>query len=244
MTESAFELDPPRLQIQPHNFAYVTVSFTPQAMISYNTIFEATLENVANNVKNKTITFDIVGDGNLPRFSVMKPTNRNKKGQYLMFFKRSVIGNVDNQVLVLFNEGALPAKINFRLHDPEGVYKIRKKTDVRASMQKRLASAEESLQSVVLQPDQKMAFYVSFSPRNIQTYEGILQLSVSDNQFEDTIVQLNGEGYLEDVTLDNLHSLNSFNEIEDDLAADEDMISKLLVIKLNKRVICLIRSLI
>jgi hydrocephalus-inducing protein len=113
--ESVFDLDTTRVQIQPHNYAYATVSFTPLAMISYNTVFEATLENVGSTVKNKTISFDIVGDGNLPRFNVLKPSTRNKKGQFIMYFKKSVVGHQDNQSLILQNEGSLATKVRVLL---------------------------------------------------------------------------------------------------------------------------------
>jgi hydrocephalus-inducing protein len=109
--ESVFDLDTARVQIQPHHYAYATVSFTPQAMIAYNTVFEATLENVGNTVKNKSISFEIHGDGNLPRFNVLKPATRNKKGQFIMHFKKSVIGDADNQTLILQNEGSLATKV-------------------------------------------------------------------------------------------------------------------------------------
>lgn len=67
------------------------------------------------------------------------------------------------------------------------------------------------------------------TPRAIQTYQGSLQITVTDNQFEDTLVQLIGEGYQEEVILDNLPSMHSFTlnylgEPEaSDLLADEDL---------------------
>lgn len=64
----------------------------------------------------------------------------------------------------------------------------------------------------------------------MQAYNASLQITVTDNQFEDTLVQLIGEGYLEDVTLDNLpnayltSSLASPDDPEaSDLLAEEDV---------------------
>lgn len=67
------------------------------------------------------------------------------------------------------------------------------------------------------------------TPRAIQTYQGSLQITVTDNQFEDTLVQLIGEGYQEEIILDNLPSMppltaNYLGEPEaSDLLADEDL---------------------
>jgi hydrocephalus-inducing protein len=66
----------------------------------------------------------------------------------------------------------------------------------------------------------------------VQPYQATLQITVTDNQFEDTLVQLIGEGYLEDVTIDNLHTLasspsstssNPDDPESSDLLADEDL---------------------
>lgn len=112
-TDSIFEVEPARAQIAPFCHTYATVSFTPTSMNSYNTFFEAILENMPSAVKNKTINFEIYGDGNLPRFSIIKPTLRNKKGQALMLFKRSIVNHSDTQQLVLSNDGNLATKVNF-----------------------------------------------------------------------------------------------------------------------------------
>ena len=111
--EAIFDIEPQRVQIMPYCFSFVTVSFTPQIMNTYNTIFEAALENTSNTAKLKTITFEIIGEGNLPRFTVVKPTLRNKKGQFLVLFKRTVINHVDHRDLSLSNEGTLPTKVFF-----------------------------------------------------------------------------------------------------------------------------------
>lgn len=60
----------------------------------------------------------------------------------------------------------------------------------------------------------------------MQTYQASLQLTVTDNQFEDTLIQLIGEGYMEDVLFENLHSLltsSPSGELDDDVLPDEDV---------------------
>jgi hydrocephalus-inducing protein len=58
--------------------------------------------------------------------------------------------------------------------------------------------------------NQKIALDVLFKPKptqGSQRYEAVLRLVVVDNQYEDTIVQLIGESYTDDITLDNIHGL-------------------------------------
>ncbi len=123
--EATFEVEPSRVQIAPHSAAYATVSFTPAAMQSYAAYFEASLENMPPTAKHRAIAFEVSGDGNLPRFTIAKPSLRNRKGQSLMLFRRTVLGAADSQQLVLANDGSLPAKVNFYLNDPDSAFKLK-----------------------------------------------------------------------------------------------------------------------
>ncbi len=82
-----------------------------------------------------------------------------------------------------------------------------------------LNSATDTVSSVIIQPGTQASFTVFCRPAQAQTYLASLQLSVTDNQFEDTAVQLVGEGYMEDVIVENLHSLAANTDLLD--TADE-----------------------
>lgn len=209
--EITFELEPQRAQIMAHSYIYAVVSFTPSSMTSYSTNFEAMLENVPNSLKNKTIQFEITGEGNLPRFSIIKPALKNKRGQALMLFKRCIVNHSDSQLLTLSNDGTLATKVNFFLSDPESAFRIRPSQPDQQGIVLS-SSSEQSLQnisSVIIQPGTQATFLVTCLPRNVQPYQASLHLTVTDNQFEDTVVQMIGEGYMEDVTLENLcHGVN------------------------------------
>lgn len=114
------------------------------------------------------------------------------------------------------------------MNDPDGVFKIKlnhqlSKKDIYNGVVWK--DNGESISSITLLPHQHILFSISCTPRNIQNYEGTLQLSVIDNQFEDTLIQLIGEGYLEDVTIDNLHSFGSI-DFEEDIIGDDDVTGK------------------
>ena len=42
--------------------------------------------------KYRNLTFDIQGEGNLPRINVARPTARNKKGAPVLLFRRLLLG--------------------------------------------------------------------------------------------------------------------------------------------------------
>lgn len=61
--------------------------------------------------------------------------------------------------------------------------------------------------SLVLCHGERAEFDVLFKPSRAQRVEGKISLSVVNNPFEETNIQLVGEGYEGDFTLDNIHGL-------------------------------------
>ena len=52
-------------------------------------MLEVSVEGVAAVMsKGKPISFEIYGDGNLPRVNILKPTTTNKKGYPIMLFNK------------------------------------------------------------------------------------------------------------------------------------------------------------
>jgi hydrocephalus-inducing protein len=222
--DSPFEIEPQRSQIMPHSYIYAIVSFTPPAMSSYSTFLEASLENVSNSLKSKTFQFEISGEGNLPRFTIVRPALKNKRGQSLMLFNRCIVNHNDTQQLILSNDGTIPAKVNFFLHDPDSAFKIKPSN----LHQDGLVMNDQSISSILIQPATQVSFIVSCFPKFVQPYQASLQLTVTDNQFEDTLIQMIGEGYMEDITIENLHNLNQIDLVtssDDELVNDEDLVA-------------------
>lgn len=61
--------------------------------------------------KNKLLVLDLVGDGNLPFVSVLRPMVRNRRGQPVLQFKRQLVGRGQTLPLVIKNDGNVPAKV-------------------------------------------------------------------------------------------------------------------------------------
>ena len=99
--------------------------------------------------------------------------------------------------------------MDFYLHDVENVFSLQSSSEnshpenlVVNDMTRKATAA-----SAIFEVGQKIFIDVLFKPKSIQRYEAALRLVVVDNQYEDTIVQLIGESYTDDITLDNIHGL-------------------------------------
>jgi len=111
-----FELDINRAQIPPYSNHYAVVSFTPTSMQSYSTIFDVNVDGQSKANKDARIapnfSFELHGEGHLPRVTILRPAIRNKKAQTMMIFNKLLLGRQAIQQLVLINDGVLPAKVN------------------------------------------------------------------------------------------------------------------------------------
>ncbi|CAL1528044.1 unnamed protein product, partial [Lymnaea stagnalis] len=79
--------------------------------------------------------------------------------------------------------------------------------------------------SVVVNPSERATFEVTYLPNATIRSQASLKVTVIDNQYEDYIIQMVGEGYQDDITLDNIGSVNQSIEPEKELGsmADDDI---------------------
>lgn len=65
----------------------------------------------SNLTKNRSLAFDIVGEGNLPRVTVVRPVLYNQNGNPLLLFKRLLLGHSETLPLILKNNGTIPTQV-------------------------------------------------------------------------------------------------------------------------------------
>ncbi|KAJ8785780.1 hypothetical protein J1605_006740 [Eschrichtius robustus] len=208
-----FEVEPSKMCVASRSHAFATVSFTPQTMQTYQCIFEATLDGLPSNLaKNRSLMFDIVGEGNLPRVTVVRPILYNQYGNPLLLFKRLLLGHSETLPLVLKNNGTIPAKLHVDLQDQLGVFSLKGKPSTSyiyiIEENKPQAKAKKAhTASLVVPPGDTAEFDVVFHSQKVGRMAGIIHLSVINNQYEETVIHMVGEGYEDDITLDNIHGL-------------------------------------
>ncbi|XP_074748293.1 hydrocephalus-inducing protein homolog isoform X5 [Strix uralensis] len=218
-----FKVDPVRMGVPSCSHAFATVTFTPQTMQNYQCTFEASLDVQASPaaVKAQSLTFSISGDGNLPQVTVLRPVLRNKSGNPLLLFRKLLLGDSERLPLVLHNGGIVPVQLMIDLLDEGGVFFLKARPTTHCIYQ--AAGMEEDAPgeerrphtaSLVLHQGESAEFDVLFKPTLAQRVEGRIHLSVVDNPYEETNIQLVGEGYEDDFTLDNIHGLIANSEEE------------------------------
>ncbi|KNC96691.1 uncharacterized protein SPPG_07904 [Spizellomyces punctatus DAOM BR117] len=191
----AFDSEPKRLSIPSHESRYITVTFHPMLIQSYAGIFEAVVENVAES-KTKTLSFELRGEGTLPRITVDRPSLRNKAGIPLLHFRRLLIGASQTLPIVLRNDGIIAAKVKLEWNA--------KDTDD--------FDCAGLNQTYTLKPQESRSYDVRCRASAARKLDAELRVRVIDNTFEDTSIQLSGEGYLDELSFDGLPN-DSENEL-------------------------------
>ena len=114
--------------------------------------------------------------------------------------------------------------------DPDNVFKIRPAGDTNAVMEYDYEDTKRPhTASVSVGVGETANFNVIFKPTAVQKSQAHIKLTVIDNQYEDSIIQMVGEGYEDEITLDNIHSVSQPFEQEiteeDGSAVPDDDIS-------------------
>ncbi|KAF8561984.1 hypothetical protein P879_03219 [Paragonimus westermani] len=129
----AFEVDPEREQIEPHTCTYVNVTFSPSAMHKYAAQFRVYLENVPSMGSTGSgrasytpggsklatalpvLSFELAGEGHLPRLTVLEPTVRSRQGHVMCVFQRVQLGRQTSRSLMLKNTGILNSRVSYEV---------------------------------------------------------------------------------------------------------------------------------
>ncbi|KAG7333195.1 hypothetical protein KOW79_003330 [Hemibagrus wyckioides] len=216
-SSEVFELSPTRMNIPSHSHAFATITFTPQNMQTYLGVFEASLEGptgVFSLGRSKVLVFDLIGEGNLPCITILKPVQRSKHGQPVLQFKRLLVDKRQILPLVIKNIGNVPAQVSIDLLDKIGVFALRAApgtvcNHISSSHIESEPGTERPvahLASLTLTVGQQAEFEVEFHPDVTQNFEATMQLFVKDNPYEKTLIQLLGEGYRDIISLDSISS--------------------------------------
>lgn len=65
--------------------------------------------------QSKVLEFDLMGEGNMPSVSVVRPALRSGRGSPVLQFKHVLVGQTHTLPLVLLNDGNATAQVRFTL---------------------------------------------------------------------------------------------------------------------------------
>lgn len=218
------------MTIPSHSFIFATVTFKPSAMQLYSAVLEA----IPDGTKGKGLSFELQGEGNLPQVSIVKPTLRNPKGDHLLLFRRLLLHQYQLLPLMMKNTGSIPATVVIETASGSQSFTVLSPDDDKADVSTQ-ATFEEIPEIVTkhstLPPPLSMSLPVNstrectvmFKPHALKKCKGELCIRIQDNQFEKLPVQLVGEGYEDEVCIENVRGQMADDPIDvEDISEDVD----------------------
>ena len=161
--------------------------------------------------------------------AIVRPSLRNARGHPLLLFRRLLLNHSQRLAVTLRNSGTIPATVFvetlsggkcFTVTPPPEEEPIQEEGAGRSS-----PNVDPPLPSgncpppvaVKLAVAEEKELLVIFQPRASRKYRGELCLRIVDNQFENLSVQLVGEGYEDEVCIENIRG-----EVEPETVAVKD----------------------
>ena len=162
--------------------------------------------------KDKGLSFDLQGEGDLPQISITRPLTYNAKHQPLLLFNKLLLNHVQELQVAVTNMGSIPATMAAHLASDENnaFTLIPPHLDSGGDVNEAL-----SVKSNEIPAGKTREIIVRFKPTLTKQYKSTLRIRVKHNQFESTSVQLIGEGYQADLSLEKIRGPPlTFDEME------------------------------
>ncbi|XP_037982191.1 hydrocephalus-inducing protein homolog [Motacilla alba alba] len=162
-------------------------------------------------MKPQSLSFTISGKGQEPQLAVVCPSARSKRGNAVLRFKRLRLGDSEMLPLVIRNNGILPVKFTLHLEREHGGFFLKGRAsslevfhtgDVEEN-----STGKESKPTkpfFLLRHRQSAVFDVIFKPTLAQRVEGKIRMLAGDTYCSKTLIELVGEGHMDEFTLDGL----------------------------------------
>lgn len=230
--DTAFEVEPySKVTVMAHSSIYATVTFRPTAIQAYLASFEV----VPDSGKGRPLTFELYGEGNLPQVSMVRPILRNSKGHSCLLFQRLSLQHHQTLPLTLRNAGTIPSTVVLEIIHGNNAFYIfpTSLSKVSPSSSGEDAKGGESHSPSLPLPPGPVTLHLAvgestdclirFTPQAIKKYKGELLVTITDNMFESFPVLLVGEGYEDDISIDDIRGqaeneqATEVEEISDDL---------------------------
>ncbi|KAI3385976.1 hypothetical protein SNEBB_004504 [Seison nebaliae] len=187
--QNIFQFKETSTRVEPHSTYYVTVSFIPLAIQSY----VCTLNIYLDQSPQPLHSFELMGDGILPRIQIIQPSLRDEQRRLLLPFRRMNVTEKQNRKLIIRNDSHLPTEIDITMNDANNVFWLRGNSSIDTLSQTYKYEFGTYLAELILE-----VFFISDIPGE---FEGELTIQIQHNQYEDHVIYITGTCYEDDVTI-------------------------------------------
>nr|XP_034173204.1 hydrocephalus-inducing protein homolog isoform X3 [Osmia lignaria] len=204
--QDTFQVEPRNERIAPMSQKTFTISFKPTAINTYQGNLQMIVA-LPIHLGEEKLFIKLVGESCVPEVAIVEPSH-GKREMAALNFPRTLINEASGRYFSLENTGLIKAKVIVEIEeDLNDVFKLSPVSDSRHFLQLLDKDHDESNDRcvmILLSPENVARFKVAFSPDEIGTFYGKVRMHIIDNPYENLVINLEGESYLELVVLDGL----------------------------------------
>ncbi|XP_012054801.1 PREDICTED: hydrocephalus-inducing protein-like [Atta cephalotes] len=204
MRSDTFVLIPERERIQPMSHKRFAISFNPTFIETCYAIFDVAVE-LPPHLKDEKFSVKLVGQACVPEVTIIEPPS-TKRERTVLNFGRTLVGESNGKKFTIKNIGVIPTKVIIEIiEDPNFHFTLNICEGTR-----NLSSVSNDRCIVIrLIPEEMVSLEVKFIPREIGKYKSQVRLFITDNPYENLIIDLKSETYAELIVLDGLELMNT-----------------------------------
>ncbi|XP_026670111.1 hydrocephalus-inducing protein-like [Ceratina calcarata] len=203
---NTFVIDPLREQIPPMSHKVFTVSFTPHIIETFHGAFEVSVI-LPSHLGRDHLFIKLVGESCVPQVTITEPVHGVREWPTLNF-PRTLIDESSFRCFVMENVGCIKAKVIVEIEeDLSNVFAFSACLDTQPLLQvwdEYCDEPHDRCTVVRLAPGNVGRFKVTFSPTQVGKDYGKIRLQIVDNPYENLMINLEGECYVELIVLKGL----------------------------------------
>ncbi|XP_017794375.1 PREDICTED: hydrocephalus-inducing protein homolog [Habropoda laboriosa] len=203
---NTFVIEPEIAQIPPMSYKMFTVSFTPHSIETFEGTLEATVD-LPSQLEADQLFIKLIGESCVPEVAITEPAHGARERPTLNF-ARTLIDECSCRHFAVENVGFIRSKVIVEIdEDQSNVFNFSACSDTQPLLQTWEGYCDEPHDKctvVRLSPGNTARFKTTFSPNKTGKHTGKIRLHVVDNPYENLLINLDGECYVESIVLDGL----------------------------------------
>ncbi|KAK4880159.1 hypothetical protein RN001_008305 [Aquatica leii] len=217
--DNVFLLKPKLISIEPYSECPLTVSFIPNSINTFSGNVTISYRGL-DAYKLNSFQMKLLGEGIVPRISLTKPIYDPSLDSYCLNFTPTVVNTCSTESIEFENVGILSCTVILEICEGTvDVFSLKpcSESEKYVKVHEKVAKTTAHANGVSLEVRESAKFYLKFIPTSTKFFKSILKLHTINNPYEIITIHITGEGYEEDVILQDLETYLIKTEIQNNI---------------------------
>ncbi|XP_043487241.1 hydrocephalus-inducing protein-like [Polistes fuscatus] len=210
---TTFVVEPQKERIPAHSHKRINIIFAPALIDTYHGYLEIKL-NLPKHLDEEKCIIELIGESCVPEITITEPPAiSGVRDGPIVRFHRTLVEETSIDKFAFQNIGLVQANVIVEIYDdPNTIFSFSATTETQILLRSTtdfLDDVRDNRYVVVrTMPQDVASFEVKFYPKDVGKYTARIRLFVVDNPYDNLIINLEGESFVELIVLQDLELLN------------------------------------